>query len=61
MVQAELECGSLPPVYQQQKQGEGFTVYSAKAKAGRNPTTRWLLVVLVVELLVVGAGENIQQ
>lgn len=38
--QAELECGSLPPVYQQQKQGEGFTVYSAKAKAGRNPTTR---------------------
>jgi len=38
--QAELECGSLPPVYQQQKQGEGFTVYSAKGKAVRNPTTR---------------------
>jgi len=38
--QAELECGNLPPVYQQQKQGEGFTVFSAKGKAVRNPTAR---------------------
>ena len=41
---AELECGNLPPVYQQQKQGEGFTVFSAKGKAVRNPTARWLKI-----------------
>ena len=38
--QAELECGNLPPQFQYQKGGEGFTVYSAKSKSRANPVTR---------------------
>ena len=39
-MQAELDCSNLPPQFQYQKGGEGFTVYTAKTKSRANPTTR---------------------
>lgn len=39
----DLPCGSTPPHYQIFKQGEGFSVYTCKAKSTRNPLYRWVI------------------
>jgi len=38
--QADLECGNLPPQFQFHKGGEGFTGYTCKTKATKNPVYR---------------------
>jgi len=38
--QADLECGNLPPQFQFHKGGDGFTGYTCKTKASRNPVYR---------------------
>jgi len=38
--QAELDCGNLPPQYQNYKGGEGYTVYTCKTKSTKNPVYR---------------------
>ncbi|VDK64598.1 unnamed protein product [Anisakis simplex] len=37
----ELTCSPGPPSYQVFKQGDGYTVYTCKAKTSRNPLYRW--------------------
>ena len=37
----ELPCSPTPPVYQLFKQGEGFAIYTCKAKSTRNPLYKW--------------------
>lgn len=39
----ELSCGSVPPVYQLFKEGDGFSVYTCKTKSTRNPLYRWFI------------------
>ncbi|VDN08084.1 unnamed protein product [Thelazia callipaeda] len=39
----DLSNSSSPPVYQIFKQGDGFVVYTCKAKASRNPVYRWAI------------------
>ncbi|XP_037073552.1 WD repeat-containing protein 20-like [Pollicipes pollicipes] len=36
-----LPCGPAAPTYQTFKQGDGFTVYTCKARSTRNPLYRW--------------------
>merc|ERR1719187_586327 len=38
--QADLDCGNLPPQFQFHKGGEGFTGYTCKTKATKNPVYR---------------------
>ena len=37
----ELLCSPTAPVYQLFKQGEGFSIYTCKAKSTRNPLYKW--------------------
>lgn len=37
----DLSCSATAPNYQQFKSGDGFTIYSCKAKSTRNPIIRW--------------------
>ena len=41
--QADLDCGNLPPQFQFHKGGEGFTGYTCKTKATKNPVYRLVL------------------
>lgn len=39
----DLACGATPPNYQLFKSGDGFSVYTCKAKSTRNPLYRWVI------------------
>lgn len=39
----DLPCGSTSPHYQIFKQGEGFSIFTCKAKSTRNPLYRWVI------------------
>ena len=39
----DLICGQTAPVYQVFKQGDGFMVYTCKAKSTRNPLYKWTI------------------
>ena len=43
MYKEDLTCGTTPPNYQLFKSGDGFNVYTCKAKSTRNPLYRWVI------------------
>lgn len=36
-------CCTTPPIYQQVKTGDGYTIYTCKTKSTRNPIYKWLI------------------
>lgn len=43
MYKDDLTCGQTSPAYQVFKQGDGYCVYTCKAKSTRNPLYRWAI------------------
>lgn len=43
MYKEDIPCGATPPNYQLFKSGDGFSVFTCKAKSTRNPLYRWVI------------------